>query len=100
MLRENGIDTRHYAIDEEGHTQFSLSELAGRALQTAMADTGLNAQALDLLCTGSSGGDTGMPGFANMVQGHLRLPPLAARSHHGGCAQGSRHLNTPLARSN
>jgi 3-oxoacyl-[acyl-carrier-protein] synthase III len=40
------------------------------------------------LCTGNSGGDVAMPGFANMVQGELHAPPMSTSSHQGVCAAG------------
>ena len=33
-----------------------------------------------MLCTGTSGGDATLPGFANMVQGELAAPPMATSS--------------------
>ena len=37
-------------------------------------------QDVTVLCTGCSGGDLAMPGFANMVQGELHAPPDASRA--------------------
>ncbi len=41
-----------------------------------------------MLCTGTSGGDASLPGFANMVQGELAAPPMTTSSHSGVCAAG------------
>ncbi|RZJ26021.1 MAG: 3-oxoacyl-ACP synthase [Haliea sp.] len=88
ILRDNGIQTRHYAIDESGQSLYSSSELAAHAVRDCLraSDTALGE--VTLLCTGSSGGDTGMPGFANMLQGELAAQPMETSSHQGVCAAG------------
>lgn len=88
VLRDNGIKTRHYAIDEAGLTRYSCAELAEHAIRACIDDAEIALDDISLLCTGSSGGDTGMPGFANMVQGSLGLPPMETSSHQGVCASG------------
>ncbi|MEM7251575.1 MAG: iron-containing redox enzyme family protein [Pseudomonadota bacterium] len=88
VLRDNGIQTRHYAIDEAGYTRYSSAKLAERAVRSCVDDSGVRPEDISLLCTGSSGGDIGMPGFANMVQGALGLPPMETSSHQGVCASG------------
>jgi 3-oxoacyl-[acyl-carrier-protein] synthase-3 len=86
VLEENGIQTRHYAIDEQGHTLHSASGMAARAVEDCLRGSGVALQDIGVLCTGSSGGDLALPGFANMVQGELRAPPMFTSSHQGVCA--------------
>ncbi|RYF67029.1 MAG: 3-oxoacyl-ACP synthase, partial [Comamonadaceae bacterium] len=69
ILAENGILTRHYAIDAEGRTEFSNAQLAAGAIRDCLQRGGADLASVSMLATGSSGGDTLMPGFANMVQG-------------------------------
>ena len=86
ILAENGIRTRHYAIDADGRTRESNAQMASAAIRAALADAGCELSAIDLLACGTSGGDSIMPGFANMVQGELGAPPMATHTSVGVCA--------------
>ena len=88
ILAENGILQRHYAIDTEGATVFTNAQLAASAVRHCLAQGGATLADVSLLATGSSGGDTLMPGFANMLQGELAAPPMETVSVHGICAAG------------
>lgn len=86
ILAENGIRSRHYAIDADGRTRESNAQMASAAIRAALADAGCELSAIDLLACGTSGGDSIMPGFANMVQGELGAPPMATHTSVGVCA--------------
>ncbi|HEX5656561.1 MAG TPA: iron-containing redox enzyme family protein [Polyangiales bacterium] len=88
ILADNGIRTRHYAIDREGRTIYSSAQMAAEAARDALAAAGVTLEQVSVLCTGSSGGDLAMPGFANMVQGELGAGPMHTSSHQGVCASG------------
>jgi 3-oxoacyl-[acyl-carrier-protein] synthase-3 len=88
ILAENGIQQRYYAIDTEGRTVFSNAQMAAHAVRDCLQRGGRLLSDVSLLATGSSGGDTLMPGFANMVQGELAAPPMETLSVHGICAAG------------
>lgn len=88
ILAENGIRQRHYAIDAEGATVFNNAQLAAGAVRDCLQRGGVDLASVSLLATGSSGGDTLMPGFANMLQGELAAPPMETLSVHGICAAG------------
>jgi 3-oxoacyl-[acyl-carrier-protein] synthase III len=88
ILAENGIATRHYAIDADGATLHSNAQMAAMAIGSCLADAEVTLQDVTVLCTGSSGGDLAVPGFANMVQGELHAPPMLTSSHQGVCAAG------------
>ena len=88
ILAENGITTRHYAINATGATVYSNTRMAATAIDNCLADAEVKLQDVTILCTGSSGGDLAMPGFANMVQGELHAPPMATSAHQGVCAAG------------
>jgi len=88
ILAENGITRRHYAIDANGETQISNTQMAAMAIEHCLADAEIELQDVSILCTGSSGGDLAMPGFANMVQGELHAPPMITSAHQGVCAAG------------
>lgn len=86
ILAENGIQTRHYAIDGEGHTVFSNTQMAAGAIEQTLALAGKTLAEVGYLSSGSSGGDALMPGFASMIQGEMAAPPMETLSVHGVCA--------------
>ncbi|BBL24882.1 StlD/DarB family beta-ketosynthase [Comamonas terrigena] len=86
ILGENGIQTRHYAIDGEGQTVFSNAQMAQAAIEATLAQAGRKLGEVGFLSSGSSGGDALMPGFANMIQGEMAAPPMETLSVHGVCA--------------
>jgi len=88
ILAENGIRERYYAIDTEGATVFSNAQLAANAIRDCLQRGGSDLGRVSLLASGSSGGDTLMPGFANMIQGELAAPPMETVSVQGICAAG------------
>ncbi len=88
ILAENGIKQRHYAIDTEGNTVMSNAALAAQAIRNCLQEARADLSQVSLLASGSSGGDTLMPGFANMIQGELAAPPMETVSIHGVCAAG------------
>jgi 3-oxoacyl-[acyl-carrier-protein] synthase III len=91
ILAENGIQTRHYAIGPDGQTLWSNAQLASEALRRCLAAVPSSSgpialRDVSLLATGTSGGDSIMPGFASMVQGELAAPPMQTHSSVGVCA--------------
>lgn len=86
ILGENGIQTRHYAIDGAGQTVFSNAQMAQAAIEATLAQAGRKLGEVGFLSSGSSGGDGLMPGFANMIQGEMAAPPMETLSVHGVCA--------------
>lgn len=86
ILAENGIKTRHYAIDADGRTRESNAQMAASAIRAALSDAQCSLAQIDLLACGTSGGDSIMPGFANMVQGELGAPPMHTHTSVGVCA--------------
>jgi len=88
ILAENGIQTRHYAIDADGNTEQSHAQLAAGAIRDCLRQTDTTLDQVSLLSVGSSGGDALMPGFANMIQGELGAAPMQTLSSQGVCAAG------------
>ena len=87
ILAENGIEQRYYSTGPDGRTRFGAARMAAEAIRNCLSN-GTALGDIDLLCTGTSGGDAALPGFANMVQGELGSPPMATSSHTGVCAAG------------
>ncbi len=88
ILNENGIQSRHYAIDRDGKTWVSHAQMAAQAVRACLQATQLNLSDIGLLSVGSSGGDALMPGFATMIQGELAAPAMQTASLQGVCAAG------------
>src|SRR5262245_42977179 len=65
ILKANGIEGRHYAIDEQGRQTHLNEELAAEAVQRALAARGLGVDDIDMLAFGTTIPDVLMPGFAS-----------------------------------
>lgn len=88
ILEENGIQTRHYALDSNGESTHSNAQMAAMAIRQCLDKTGTSLADISFLGTGTSGGDNVLPGFANAVQGELGAQPMVTSSHQGVCASG------------
>lgn len=98
VLRQNGIRTRHYAIDREQRTLYSNAEMAANAVRDALGRGQADVAAMDFLAAATSQGDLPLPGFASMVHGELASPPMEIATHHGVCASGVMALQTAVSR--
>lgn len=88
ILAQNGIEQRYYSVGPDGRTRFSAAQMAAAAVRACLEQGGAALADVDLLCTGTSGGDATLPGFANMLQGELGAPPMTTSSHSGVCTAG------------
>ena len=86
ILRQNGIKSRHYAIDREGRINYWNCDLAARAGQDALSRSELTLAEIELLAAATTQSDLLAPGFASLVQGKMGLPPCEIASLHGVCA--------------
>jgi len=88
VLRSNGIQTRHYAVDpvtlEPTHSNAGLAAEAVKIL----ASEGFDLNKLECLSCGTSIADQLMPNQAAMVQGELGLPPVEIIATTGVCLSG------------
>lgn len=82
ILAENGIQSRHYALNEQGHSLYSVTSMGAQVAKALMDGV----QAPQFLAAATTGGDCAAPGLANMIQGELHLPPLETLSVSGICA--------------
>ncbi|HEY0817354.1 MAG TPA: beta-ketoacyl-ACP synthase III [Rhizobacter sp.] len=88
VLRSNGIQSRHYAIDRAtGEPAMTNAQMTANAIR-AMGDIGR----VDTLATGTSLPDQLMPNHAVMVHGELGWPRLEAVSCAGICLSGTAAL--------
>jgi 3-oxoacyl-[acyl-carrier-protein] synthase-3 len=87
VLAQNGITSRHYALDRQQRTLFRNSEMAANAVRDLLAHVAL-AGDVDFLATATTQGDLAVPGFASMVHGELGFPTCEIASLGGVCASG------------
>jgi len=64
----SGIERRHFAADGQ-----TTSDLATNAARAALADAGMDAEALDAIIVATSTPDTTFPSVATIVQGNLGM---------------------------
>lgn len=87
-LQQNGIATRHYALDRCGRPLHSNAGMAAAAARDALGRSELTLGELEMLAAASSQGDLLAPGFASQVQGELGLPQAEIASFLSFCASG------------
>jgi 3-oxoacyl-[acyl-carrier-protein] synthase-3 len=94
VLEQNGIRSRHYALDECGRTTHLNEELAALAIRDALARRKLRPDELEMLACGTTQGDVPLPGFSSMVHGRLGGTALEIVSASGVCCAGMAALLT------
>lgn len=94
ILKQNGIQTRHYALDKEGQVRYWNSEMAAKAVADALQHAEIKASNIEYLAAATSSGDLIAPGFASMVHGELKLPACEIASLGGVCASSMMALKT------
>lgn len=82
ILAENGINTRHYALDAEGNSLHSVASMGAAVVRNLVPE----GEPIGFLAAATTGGDVAAPGPANLIQGELKLPPLETVSISGICA--------------
>lgn len=96
ILKQNGIETRHYAIDRQQRTLISNAEMAARAARCALERNGQDLASVDFLAAATSQSDYPLPGFASLVHAELGCPPCEIATLHGVCASGVMALKTAM----
>ncbi|MEE9346460.1 MAG: beta-ketoacyl-ACP synthase III [Methylococcales bacterium] len=86
ILKSNGIQTRHYAIDKQHKTTISNSEMAAHSGQVCLDNSYLSKQQINMLSCATSQGDLVLPGFGSMVQAQLSLANVELQTSHGICS--------------
>lgn len=88
ILKQNGIHSRHYAIDREGRVNYWNCDLAAGAALDAVSKSELTLAEIEMLATATSQSDLLAPGFASLAHGRLRAPSCEIASLSGVCASG------------
>src|ERR1700689_3596412 len=96
ILRQNGIQSRHYAIDDQQKTLISNAGMAANAARNAIQRAGLDLDDIDFLAAATSQADLPLPGFGSMVHGELKSPACEIATLHGVCASGVMALKSAM----
>ena len=86
VLRQNRIKTRHYALDKHGLALYSNSEMAAKAIQSAVNSSEVSLEDLSYLATSTTIADVLLPGLASHVHAALRIKPIEIASFQSVCA--------------
>jgi len=86
ILRNNGIERRHYALDAEGRPTESSAQMAAAAIRDAARDIELSS--VDLLACGTSIAEHLVPGHASSVHGELGSHACEIVTTGGVCCAG------------
>jgi len=70
-LRWNGIETRHYAMNDRGEAFDTNAAMSAKSVTAALDDAGLSVSDLSFLATATTQGDYLVPGHATAVHGAL-----------------------------
>ncbi len=88
ILRQNGIQSRHYALDKSGTPNYSNAEMASNAVQQTLNRSRISKANIDFLSAATTQGDMLVPGFASLVHHISGLPPMEIASFQSVCASG------------
>ncbi|WP_027420607.1 StlD/DarB family beta-ketosynthase [Crocinitomix catalasitica] len=92
ILKNNGIQSRYYAIDKNQNSLLSNAAMASSAIADSLAKIGKTTSDIDFLSAASTQGDLPVPGFANMVHAELKCQPIEVASYNGVCISGMQAL--------
>jgi 3-oxoacyl-[acyl-carrier-protein] synthase-3 len=86
ILKSNGIQTRHYAIDRAHRTTHSNVDMAVAAAKKCLDESPVPAKSIGMLSCATTQGDMVVPGFGSMVQAELGVPAVELLTTHGICS--------------
>lgn len=89
MLTQNGIRTRHYAMDINQNPTDTLAGMTSKAIADCISKIHLDVNAISLLTAGTTQADLPIPGFASQVHHASQIHHTCAiASHQSVCAAG------------
>ncbi len=91
VLRNNGIETRYYALDEQGNPTHTNAEITAEAIKQ-LCDDSLKLEDIELISCGTSSPDYLMPSHAVMVHGELKNGITEVNTAAGNCCAGMNAL--------
>lgn len=91
VLRNNKIESRYYAIDQNGDISHNNAQLTKEAIKL-LCDDEFTADNIELLSCGTSTPDQILPSHAAMVHGFLKNSNVEINSPSGACCSGMNAL--------
>lgn len=91
VLRNNGIQTRYYALTKQGKITHTNAQLTFEAIK-ALCDTNFALSQIEVLSCGTSTPDSLLPSHAAMVHGLMKTKSLELNSSSGVCCSGMNAL--------
>lgn len=91
VLRNNQIETRYYAIDENGNVTHNNAQLTKEAVDL-LCDADFKSSEIEILSCGTSSPDQILPSHAAMVHGFLKNGNTEINSPSGACCSGMNAL--------
>lgn len=89
VLMNNGITTRHYAIDPStGKVTHTNAKMTADAIRSLCRNCGFSTADIQCLACGSSSADQIIPSHASMVHAELGCPPCEVIGTSGVCCSG------------
>jgi 3-oxoacyl-[acyl-carrier-protein] synthase III len=93
VLRNNGIETRYYALDKNGNPTHTNAELVANAIKQLFASNPSELSEIELLCCGSGSPDQMIPSHGAMVHGLLsETGEIEVVTNSGTCCSGMHAL--------
>jgi 3-oxoacyl-[acyl-carrier-protein] synthase-3 len=96
ILKANGIQTRHYAIDRNHRTTHSNLDMAVAAARKCLDESSVPARSIGMLSCATTQGDMVIPGFGSMVQAGLGIPGVELMTAHGICSSSAMALKAAV----
>ncbi len=98
ILKNNGIEKRHYAIDRKtGNFNYTNTQMTAEAVKLLKPYDNFSINEIQCLCCGTSTADLILPGHGLMVHGELSIPPCEVITTTGICLSGITSLKAAYA---
>ena len=86
VLRQNKIENRYYALDENQNSTHSNSGMASRAVLNSIENSEISLNDITFLASSTTIGDVLVPGLASQIQAELNIGPIEIASLQSVCA--------------
>ncbi len=96
ILKANGIQYRHYAIDKDHRTTHSNVDMGVAAARQCLDRASIPLNQIGMLSCATTQGDMVIPGFASMVQADLGIPEVELHTAHGICSSSAMAIKSAV----
>jgi len=85
VLRQNKITSRYYASNKDGEFEYTVAQIAAKAVEKAFLNSETDLSELEFLVTSCSIHDSIIPGLASLVHGQLNVDHIDVSSNQSVC---------------